>query len=84
MDIPTTSPQSSQSQSRSAREELVSIRRLLYRGVRRISFWLAVAIPFLYVPFVLEGFAGLNDVLTFLALLALNVVALVAGHDYGR
>lgn len=74
----------SQSHSQSIRQGLAPIRRVLERGVRTISFWLAIAIPFLYVPLVLEGFAGHTDVLTFLGLLALNVVALVAGHDYGR
>lgn len=82
MNIPTLSTVPSQSQS--AQGVLAPIRRTLGWGVRTISFWLAIGIPFLYVPFVLQGFAGPNDVLTFVGLLVLNVVALVAGHDHGR
>lgn len=52
--------------------------------MRAVGFWLAVAIPFLYLPLVLDGFAGPDEILAFVALLVLNVVALVTGHGYRR
>lgn len=59
-------------------------RQTLAQGVRALGFWLAVAIPLLYVPLLVGGFAGRSKVVAFVGLLALNVVALVVGHDYRR
>lgn len=53
------------------------------RSVQAVAFWLAVALPFLYVPLVLNGFSG-QEVVAFVALLAVNVVSLVVSHDYHR
>jgi hypothetical protein len=51
--------------------------------LRFLAFWAAVALPFLYLPLLLGGLDG-QQATVFLALLALNVVALVLGHEYGR
>lgn len=56
---------------------------VLGRSIRAVAFWLAIALPFLYLPLVLNGFTG-PEVVAFLALLAVNGAALVIGHDYGR
>lgn len=53
------------------------------RPLEAIGFWTAVVLPFLYLPLLANGFTG-NDPLAFAGLLALNVVALVAGHGYRR
>jgi hypothetical protein len=50
--------------------------------VRMISFWMAVALPFLHVPLLLRGLTDPTQTLTFLGLLGLNLVALLIGHSY--
>lgn len=54
-------------------------------GVERVAFWLAVALPFVSLPYLLVGtlaggFAYGGTVLA--ALLAANLVALVLGHRH--
>jgi len=55
----------------------------LRKPVRLMGFWSAVALPFLHIPLLLTGLDGTAEVGAFLALFALNVVALVLGHGYG-
>lgn len=48
-----------------------------------VGFWAAVALPFLYVPLLVEThLQTAAQTITFLALLAANVVALLVGHSY--
>jgi hypothetical protein len=51
--------------------------------LRFVSFWAAVALPFLYIPLLFGGFDGRQDV-AFLALFGLNVAAVLLGHGYRR
>lgn len=55
---------------------------LLLRPVRVISFWAAIALPFLHLPLLLHGLNTTAELYAFLGLLALNLVALVVGHGY--
>lgn len=48
--------------------------------VEIVGFWLAVVMPFMYVPVLLTGV----PLTTLFGLLVLNVVALVAGHTHRR
>lgn len=48
-----------------------------------VAFWLAVTLPFVYLPLLAGGLSGWQAP-TFLLLFALNVFALILGHDYGR
>jgi len=50
--------------------------------IRMVSFWSAVALPFLHVPLLLQGLDGTSETTTFLALLGLNLLALLVGHSY--
>jgi hypothetical protein len=50
--------------------------------VRTIAFWLAVALPFLYLPLLASGVTTPGERGALATMLALNVVALYAGHDY--
>lgn len=52
--------------------------------VRATGFWLSVALPFLYLPLLIRGFAGRGEMLAFAGLVVLNLVALVVGHGYRR
>ncbi|WP_433624965.1 hypothetical protein [Halomicrococcus sp. NG-SE-24] len=51
--------------------------------VRFVGFWSAVVLPFLYLPLLLGGLDG-TEWTVFLSLLALDCLALLAGHSYGR
>ncbi|AFZ72634.1 hypothetical protein [Natronobacterium gregoryi] len=49
-----------------------------------LSFWVAIALPFLHVPLLAQGLGDSSVILTFLVLLAINVVALYLGHGYNQ
>ena len=51
--------------------------------LRFVGFWLAVALPFLYLPLLVGGLSG-GQTQVFVGLLGLNVLALLVGHSYGR
>jgi len=51
--------------------------------LRFLSFWAAVALPFLYLPLLVGGLDG-QQITVFVALLLVNAVALVVGHEYRR
>ncbi|MHC3439345.1 hypothetical protein ACYJ1Y_14955 [Natrialbaceae archaeon A-gly3] len=50
--------------------------------VTAIAFWLATVLPVLYLPVILAGLDSAIRLGLFGCLLAINVVALVVGHDY--
>jgi hypothetical protein len=56
--------------------------RSLLRAVRALSFWSAIGLPFVYLPILAVGLDTPTRSVAFLALLALNVVALVVSHSY--
>lgn len=62
---------------------LAELGEYVRRPIVALGFWTAVVLPFLYLPLLADGFTG-NDPLAFAGLLALNLVALVAGHGYRR
>ncbi|MFB6123716.1 MAG: hypothetical protein ABEJ78_09700 [Haloferacaceae archaeon] len=62
----------------------------LHRGVelltvplRFVAFWVAVALPFLYLPLLYGGLEG-QQALVFGLLVVINVASLILGHDYGQ
>ena len=54
------------------------------RPLEAISFWTAIALPFLYIPLLIYGLETSGQVAVFLGLVALNVIAFVLGHGYKR
>lgn len=56
----------------------------LSRPIEAIAFWTAVALPFLYIPLLIYGLETSGQVLAFLGLITLNVIAFVLGHGYKR
>lgn len=50
--------------------------------VARVSFWLAIILPFLYFPLLVGGLASRSVVFTFVVLVLLHVVTLVLGHQH--
>lgn len=53
------------------------------RALQELAFWSAVVLPFLHVPLLATGLSTAAERTAFGALLALNAVALYAGHAYG-
>lgn len=52
--------------------------------LRTVSFWVAVAMPFLYLPLLGIGIDTPVEVVAFLSMVALNVAALVVGHSHNN
>lgn len=50
--------------------------------LRTAAFWTAVALPFLYLPLLADGVSTGGERGALAMLLALNVVALYAGHGH--
>ena len=51
--------------------------------LRFVAFWVAVALPFLYVPLLFGGLQG-EQVVAFAGLVGAHLLALIAGHGYSQ
>lgn len=72
---------------RSVLSEVSSVKRVseqVVSPIRALSFWVAVALPFLYLPLLATGLQSSALVTAFLALLLCNTVALLIGHSHLR
>lgn len=49
-----------------------------------LSFWIAIALPFVHLPLLAQGLGDPDVTLTFFALLAINVFALYVGHGHNQ
>ncbi|MFA9416121.1 hypothetical protein [Natrinema sp. HArc-T2] len=47
-----------------------------------LSFWIAIALPFVHLPLLAQGLGDPDVTLVFLLLLVANVFALYVGHGY--
>ncbi|MHB9286746.1 hypothetical protein ACKVMT_06860 [Halobacteriales archaeon Cl-PHB] len=52
--------------------------------LKGVAFWAAVALPFLHLPLLAAGLATEGRTMAFVALLTMNVAALLVGHPYHR
>lgn len=52
--------------------------------VQATGFWLAATLPLVYVPLAATGFSSTVQVDLVAALLVVNALALVVGHQYNR
>lgn len=82
MKVPTLPPVPNPAVS--TNDWLANLQQTLGWLVRATAFWLAIALPFLYLPLVVAGPVGRSELLAFAGLLVLNMVALVLGHGYRR
>lgn len=48
-----------------------------------LGFWSAIVLPALYLPLLFAGLDSTAELVAFLFLLGLHVVALVVGHSHG-
>lgn len=53
----------------------------LVSGLQRLAFWAAVVLPLTYLPLLSSPVDGESS-LVLVALVAVNVVCLLVGHDY--
>lgn len=58
--------------------------RSLATPVSALSFWLAIALPAIYLPLLFTGLSTVPDLVTFLGLFGFHLVALVGGRSYRR
>ena len=54
------------------------------RPAQFLSFWIAIGLPFVHLPLLSQGLGDPSVTLAFVALLAVNVVALYLGHGYNQ
>lgn len=71
-----------------ARHRLPSIPRngivAVQQPARAIAFWSAIALPFLHLGLLINGLSTPAEIVVFMGLLAVNLVALYVGHSYRR
>jgi len=65
-------------------ESVPRIGHSLLAPIRGIAFWIAIALPFLYVPLLASGLQSSPVRIVFAALVVCNAVALLVGHPYAR
>jgi hypothetical protein len=75
-DQPSSAPPASAALAR-------SVRHTVSGPARFVGFWATVALPFLYVPLVYDGFQS-GEATVFVALLLVNAVAVLLGQGYRR
>jgi len=56
---------------------------LVAPSLRFVAFWIAVGLPFLYLPLLYGGLDG-DSWMVFVGLVVANVFALLLGHDHHR
>lgn len=56
--------------------------RTLVSSVRATAFWIAVVLPFLYLPLLVTGLESGATTTAFVVLLVANVFALLVGHSH--
>ena len=57
--------------------------RTRYPAIRAGAFWAAVLLPFCALALLASGLSTTTEYVSFVSLVVVNLVALVAGHDYG-
>lgn len=67
-----------------ATDEGLLAAKTLTAPLSALGFWLAIALPALYLPLFLTGLESASELLTFLGLFALHLLALFAGRSHRR
>lgn len=61
-----------------------SVTRWIRTLIAALSFWSAIALPVLYLPFLASGIETTTGLITFFGLFGLHVLALLGGRSYHR
>jgi len=67
-----------------ARVDEMVPRRSLLGPIRGLAFWIAIALPFLYIPLLASGLESSSVRTVFATLVACNAIALLIGHSHAR
>jgi hypothetical protein len=62
---------------------LSTARKTAFAPLQFVGFWVAVTLPFCYLPLLYDGLPS-AEARAFVALLAINLAALVVGRGYAR
>lgn len=65
-------------------DAIASVTAVLSDRVRAAGFWSAIALPFVYLPLVIDGLETVDGSLLFAGLVALHLVSLFVGRGHGR
>ena len=65
-------------------DERPALRETVFAPVHAVAFWIAVILPFLYVPLLASGLSSTATIEAFFALLVANAIALLIGHPHLR
>lgn len=88
MSTPPSTSHDTDSEARSEQGELGDVGAnaiaALRWAARAGSFWLAVVLPFLYLPLLLFGLEGNETLWLFVVFVGVNALALYVGHNYRR
>ncbi len=60
------------------------VTRSVKQPAQFLSFWFAIALPFIHLPLLSRGLGDPTVTLAFMTLLVINVVALYIGHGYNQ
>jgi hypothetical protein len=60
-----------------------SLRNLVIRPIKQLAFWSAIVLPFLHLSLLVNGLESESTTLAFVALLAVNVLAIYIGQPSG-
>lgn len=58
--------------------------RSLSTPLSAVAFWLAIALPALYLPLLITGLSTVPDLVSFLGLFGLHLAALFGGRSHRR
>lgn len=58
--------------------------RAVSSSLSALAFWTAIALPVLYLPLLVTGLRSTGELLVFLALFGVHVLALLAGRSHRR
>lgn len=61
---------------------LRTLPRLIVQPLQFVSFWIAIALPFLHVPLLMTGVSSIDQVIAVAGLVGANLVAIALGHSY--
>lgn len=67
-----------------SRNESLFAARTLTAPLSALAFWLAIALPALYLPLFVTGLESTSELLIFLGLFALHLLALFGGRSHRR
>lgn len=67
-----------------ATDLLGPVASVLVDTARTVAFWVAIVLPFLYIPLLASGDTAANVLPPVATLVVVNVVALVVGHGHRR